>query len=264
MSVMRTRRAVVRVDASRMTPGPDDLAVEAPLVLGCHGGPTLATIMRTPGHDVELAAGWLVAESGVRAADDVIELRSCRDDDTDRIDVRLREDVVPPRPRAFLTSSACGVCSADLIDLDLLSTAAPSSPGFHVSAEVLAELPAAMRGQQRLFARTGSVHAAATARADGTVLAVREDIGRHNAVDKIVGWALLSGRLPLTDHLIVVSGRVSFEIVQKTVAAGAAGIIAVSAPSSLAVDLCRTHGLLLAGLVRNGHLNLYAGAELVQ
>jgi FdhD protein len=133
-----------------------------------------------------------------------------------------------------------------------------------VSAEVLAELPAAMRGQQRLFARTGSVHAAAIARADGTVLAVREDIGRHNAVDKIVGWALLSGRLPLTDHLIVVSGRVSFEIVQKTVAAGAAGIIAVSAPSSLAVDLCRTHGLLLAGLVRNGHLNLYAGAELVQ
>jgi FdhD protein len=264
MSVTTTRRAIVRLDAGRATPGPDDLAVEAPLVLGLHGGPTLATIMRTPGHDVELAAGWLVAESGVRAADDVIELRSCRADETDRLDVRLREDVVPPRPRAFLTSSACGVCSADLIDLDILSTAAPSSPGFHVSAGVLAGLPPAMRRQQRLFARTGSVHAAALARADGTVLAVREDIGRHNAVDKIVGWALLDGRLPLTDHLIVVSGRVSFEIVQKTAAAGAAGIVAVSAPSSLAVDLCRTHDLVLAGLVRNGRLNLYAGADLVQ
>jgi FdhD protein len=121
-----------------------------------------------------------------------------------------------------------------------------------------------MRRQQRLFARTASVHAAALARADGTLLTVHEDIGRHNAVDKIVGWALLSGRLPLTDHLIVVSGRVSFEIVQKTVAAGAAGIVAVSAPSSLAVDLCRAHGLVLAGLVRDGHLNLYAGAELVR
>jgi FdhD protein len=264
MSVMTTRRAIVRVDASRTTPGPDDLAVEAPLVLGLHGGPVLATIMRTPGHDVELAGGWLVAESGVRAAEDVIELRSCREDDTDRVDVRLREDVLPPRPRAFLTSSACGVCSADLIDLALLAAAAPSSPGFQVSAGILAGLPPAMRRQQRLFARTGSVHAAALARADGTLLTVREDIGRHNAVDKIVGWALLSGRLPLTDQLIVVSGRVSFEIVQKTVAAGAAGIVAVSAPSSLAVDLCRTHGLVLAGLVRDGHLNLYAGAELVR
>ena len=264
MSVMTTRRAIVRVDASRTAPGPDDLAVEAPLVLGLHRGATLATIMRTPGHDVELAGGWLVAESGVRAAVDVIELRSCRDDDTDRIDIRLRADVPPPRPRAFLTSSACGVCSADLIDLALLSTAAPSSPGFEVRADVLTGLPSAMRRQQRLFARTGSVHAAAVARADGTVLVVREDIGRHNAVDKIVGWALLGERLPLTDQLIVVSGRVSFEIVQKAVAAGAAGIVAVSAPSSLAVDLCRTHGLVLAGLVRNGRVNLYAGAEFVR
>ncbi len=263
MSVMSTRRAITRIDTTGAATGPDDLAVESPLVLGFHGGSTLATIMRTPGHDVELAAGWLVAESGVRAADDIVELRSCRDDDTDRVDVRLRADVRPPRPRSFLTSSACGVCSADLIDLSLLTSATPSSPGFQVGPEVLAGLPAAMREQQRVFARTGSVHAAAIARADGTVLAVREDVGRHNAVDKVVGWALLDRRLPLTDHLLVVSGRVSFEIVQKAVAAGAAGIVAVSAPSSLAVDLCRTHGLLLAGLVRNRRLNLYAGAELV-
>ena len=152
----------------------------------------------------------------VRAADDVIELRSCRDDDTDRIDVRLREDVVPPRPRAFLTSSACGVCSADLIDLDLL---------VHRGA-VVARLPRERGGAGRTAGRHAGDSSGCspepeastrrrTARADGTVLAVREDIGRHNAVDKIVGWALLSGRLPLTDHLIVVSGRVSFEIVQK-------------------------------------------------
>src|SRR6185295_5386014 len=113
--VMTTRRAIVRVDASRTTPGPDDLAVEAPLVLGLHGGPVLATIMCKPGHDVELAGGWLVAESGGSAAEDVIELRSCREDDTDRVDVRLRDDVLPPSPRAFLTSSACCLCCVDLI-----------------------------------------------------------------------------------------------------------------------------------------------------
>jgi FdhD protein len=263
MSVMATRRAIVRIDASGATPRPDDLAVEAPLVLGIHGGPALATIMRTPGHDVELAAGWLVAESGVRAAGDVVELRSCYENDTDRVEVRLTPDVPPPRPRAFLTSAACGVCSADLIDLTLASATAPSSPGFHVSPDVLAALPAAMRERQRVFARTGSVHAAAIAKSDGTILVVREDVGRHNAVDKVVGWALLDERLPLTDHLLVVSGRVSFEIVQKAVAAGAAGIVAVSAPSSLAVDLCRTHDLLLAGLIRDGRLNLYAAPERV-
>jgi FdhD protein len=139
----------------------------------------------------------------------------------------------------------------------------PLAPGFRVSADVIHALPDTLRKVQAVFERTGGLHAAALFDREGRLLDVREDIGRHNAVDKVVGWALLDGRLPLTDHLLVVSGRVSFEIVQKAVAAGAAGIVAVSAPSSLAVDLCRTHGLLLAGLVRNRRLNLYAGAELV-
>ena len=257
------RRAIVRmpVDAEP-TPGPDDLAVEAPLVLAVDGE-AIATLMRTPGHDVELAAGWLVVESGVQAADDIVQLRACWEDETDRVHLTLRDGVRPPRPRAFVTSAACGVCSADVLDLAPLRTSDPHSPGWTVHRDVLAGLPDTMSTQQRAFARTGGVHAAAIATGAGELLVVREDIGRHNAVDKVAGWALLDGRLPATDRLLVVSGRVSFEIVQKAVAAGVAGIVAVSAPSSLAVDLARDYGLLLAGMVRGGRLNVYAGAELV-
>ena len=241
---------------------PDDLAVEAPLMLVLDGTP-IATLMRTPGHDVELAAGWLVVESGVRAADDVAQLRACWEDETDRVHLTLRDGVQPPRPRAYVTSAACGVCSADVLDLSPLRTSEPHTPGWTVARDVLAALPDAMSHEQRAFARTGGVHAAALATDTGELLVVREDVGRHNAVDKVAGWALLDGRLPAIDRLLVVSGRVSFEIVQKAVAAGVAGIVAVSAPSSLAVDLAREHGLLLAGMVRGGRLNLYAGSELV-
>jgi FdhD protein len=217
--------------------------------------------MRTPGHDLELAAGWLVVESGVRRPDDLETLQACWQDGTDRVNLRLREGVRPPRPRAFVTGAACGVCSADVIDLAPLAWASPATPEWTVDPGVLGALPEAMRARQKAFARTGSLHAAALAAADGTLGVVREDVGRHNAVDKVVGHALLAGELPATDRLLVVSGRVSFEIVQKAVAAGAAGIVAVSAPSSLAVDLAREHGLLLAGLVRGGRMNVYAGAE---
>jgi FdhD protein len=241
----------------------DDLAVEAPLALA-HEGATLAVLMRTPGHDIELAAGWLVVESGVRQADDVVTLRGCWEDGTDRVHIALREGVRRPRARAFITSAACGVCSADLIDLHpLAGPEPPHGPGWTVSRDVLLGLPTAMRGEQKAFARTGAVHAAALADAAGSVRWVREDVGRHNAVDKVVGRALLDGVLPARDLLLVVSGRVSFEIVQKAVAAGVAGIVAVSAPSSLAVDLAREHGLLLAGMVRGDRLNLYAGESSV-
>jgi FdhD protein len=263
MAVTTTRRAIVRVPAdAEPTSAPDDLAVEDPLVLGL-GGAAIATLMRTPGHDLELAAGWLVVESGVRSADDVTMLRACREDDTDRVHITLRDGVRPPRPRAFVTSAACGVCSADVLDLSLVRTSAPHSSGWRVERRVLAGLPDAMRSRQRAFDRTGAVHAAALATATGILGEVREDVGRHNAVDKVVGHGLLGGSLPATDHLLVVSGRVSFEIVQKAVAAGAAGIVAVSAPTSLAVDLAREHDLLLAGMVRNGRLNLYAGEAYV-
>jgi FdhD protein len=263
VGVTTTRRAIVRMPrGGEPARTPDDLAVESPLVLGMHGS-AIATLMRTPGHDLELAAGWLVVESGVRRPDDIVTLRGCREDDTDRVHINLRPDVRPPRPRAFVTSAACGVCSADVLDLSLLATSPPHAPGWQVSRDIIARLPGALRDGQKTFARTGAVHAAALADAKGALQVVREDVGRHNAVDKVVGHALMDGRLPAQDHLLVVSGRVSFEIVQKAVAAGVAGIVAVSAPSSLAVDLAREHGLLLAGLVREGRMNLYAGEDLV-
>jgi FdhD protein len=265
MAVTTARRAIVRLRAGAdPAPQGDEVAVESPLVLGLtHPDQTLATLMRTPGHDIELAAGWLVVESGVRVADDIAQLRQCRDDDTDRVHITLREGVLPPRPRAFMTSSACGVCSADLLDLKPHQHSAPHSAGWTVARSVLAGLPDTMRLSQRGFARTGGMHAAALASRDGELLWVAEDVGRHNAVDKVVGRALLDGQLPATDHLLVVSSRVSFEIVQKAVSSGVAGIVAVSAPSSLAVDLAREYGLLLAGLVRGETLNIYAGDELV-
>jgi FdhD protein len=255
---MTTRRAIVR----RGVRGPDDLAVEAPLVLGLDGE-AVATLMRTPGHDLELAAGWLTVESGVQRPEDIVQLRSCREDDTDRVHVTLAAGVRPPRPRAFVTSAACGVCSADVLDLAPLRRAVPHEEGWRVAADVLAALPDALRAGQKAFDKTGGVHAAALAGADGTVRHVFEDVGRHNAVDKVIGRALLDGLLPASGELLVVSGRVSFEIVQKAVAASVAGIVAVSAPSSLAVDLAREHGLLLAGMVRGGQLNVYAGEGLV-
>jgi FdhD protein len=264
MAVTTTRRAVVRrPTGAEPARTPDDLAVEAPLVLA-QGGAVIATLMRTPGHDIELAAGWLLVESGVRGAEDIATLRECREDDTDRVHVVLAAGVRAPRPRGYLTSAACGVCSADVIDLRPLARSAPRSPGWTVEHRVLAGLPDAMRHGQRAFARTGAVHAAALADTSGALDVVREDVGRHNAVDKVIGHALLAGTLPAQDWLLVVSGRVSFEIVQKAVAAGVAGIVAVSAPSSLAVDLAREYGLLLAGMVRDGRLNVYAGDEAVR
>jgi FdhD protein len=263
MPVTTTRRSIVRMPSgAEPARSPDDLAVEAPLVLGLDGA-AIATLMRTPGADLELAAGWLVVESGVRAPDDIVGLRACREDDTDRVHITLREGVRAPRPRAFVTSAACGVCSADVLDLRPLAASAPSTPGWRIGRDVLAGLPDAMRVRQKAFDRTGAMHAAALARADGQLGAVHEDIGRHNAVDKVVGRALLDGELPAQDRLLVVSGRVSFEIVQKAVAAGAAGIVAVSAPSSLAVDLAREYGLMLAGLVRGDRMNVYAGEHLI-
>jgi FdhD protein len=150
-----------------------------------------------------------------------------------------------------------------MVDLLPPQTSAPHSPGWQVERAVLAALPDRMRRRQRAFDRTGGMHAAALATAAGELLAVREDVGRHNAVDKVIGSALLEHRLPAADHLLVVSGRVSFEIVQKALAGGVAGIVAVSAPSSLAVDLARSYGVLLAGLVRGERLNVYAEPELV-
>jgi FdhD protein len=282
MAVMTARRRITRLRHARgeqpasVEQVGDELTVEAPLNL-LVAGEQIATLMRTPGHDLELAAGWLTVESGVRSPADLIELRQCRTDDDlalraadglsgrgiDQVHLSLGPDVQPPRPRAWVTGAACGVCSADVLDLSPLRRWQPHAPGWTVSVQAIRSLPDALRSRQKTFDRTGSLHAAGLAGADGSLLVVREDVGRHNAVDKVHGWALLNDRLPATDLLLVVSGRVSFEIVQKAVAAGAAGIVAVSAPSDLAVDLAREYGLLLAGMVRPGRLNVYAGTESV-
>ena len=282
MAVMTARRRITRVrpEAGTGTPGVeslgDDLTVESPLNL-IVSGEVIATLMRTPGHDLELAAGWLTVESGVRGPDDLMGLRQCRTDDDlalreldgisgrgiDQVHLALRPGIEPPRPRAWVTGAACGVCSADVLDLTPLHRNDPHTDGWTVAASVLQALPDRVRERQRTFDRTGSLHAAALATAAGELLVVREDVGRHNAVDKVNGWALLAGRLPATDLLLAVSGRVSFEIVQKAVAAGVGAIVAVSAPSDLAVDLAREHDLVLAGMVRPGRMNVYAGTELV-
>ncbi len=282
MAVMTARRRITRVvSGSAESPGRvesvgDELTVEAPLNLIVAGEP-IATLMRTPGHDIELAAGWLIVESGVRSASDLRGLRQCRTDDDlelravdgisgrgiDQVHLALAAGVEPPRPRAWVTGAACGVCSADVLDLSPLRRWSAHSAGWTVPATVLQELPDQVRQQQRTFERTGSLHAAALATATGELLVVREDVGRHNAVDKVTGWSLFADRLPATDLLLVVSGRVSFEIIQKAVAAGVAGVVAVSAPSDLAVDLAREHDLVLAGMVRPGRMNVYAGGSLV-
>jgi FdhD protein len=280
MPVMTSRRRIVRVSrsgvASEAHSRGDDLTVEAPLNLVVDGE-VIATLMRTPGHDLELAAGWLVVESGVRSPADLIGLRQCRTTDdlpvraegdghgrgVDQVHLGLASGVQAPRPRSWITGTSCGVCSADVLDLAPLRWAPPRSAGWTVPAGVLLALPDQVRREQRTFQRTGSLHAAALATGIGDLLVVREDVGRHNAVDKVTGWALFNGALPATDRLLVVSGRVSFEIVQKAVAASVAGIVAVSAPSDLAVDLARDAGLVLAGMVRDGRMNLYAGDERV-
>jgi FdhD protein len=258
MAVTTTRRAIVRVPVDGEPAGaPDDLAVESPLVLGLDGS-AIATLMRTPGHDIELAAGWLVVESGVRAPSDIVTLRACREDDTDRVHITLREDVRPPRPRAFVTSAACGVCSADVLDLTLLRTSEPHTPDWTVARAVVAGLPDTMRRRQRAFDKTGGVHAAGLATASGVLAVVREDVGRHNAVDKVVGRMLMREALPLANHALFVSGRASFEIVQKAMIAGLPIVASVSAPSTLAIDLATAGCVTLVGFVRGHGFNIYS------
>ncbi|MGW3796289.1 formate dehydrogenase accessory sulfurtransferase FdhD [Dermacoccus nishinomiyaensis] len=255
---MTTRRPVHRVNAGGMSRRPDDLVVEVPLELHLDDT-TLAVLMRTPGHDTELAAGWLLVESGTSAPEHIRQLRGCWKNETDAIEITLAVGVEPPRPRSFVTGAACGVCSADQLTLG----PAIATCEKVLSADVARELPDALRRGQRAFERTGGLHAAALATYDGVLGPVREDVGRHNAVDKVLGRALMEGELPATDRLLVVSGRVSFEIVQKAVAAGVSGIVAVSAPSSMAVDLCEEYGLVLVGMMRRDHFNIYAGADRV-
>lgn len=261
----------------RLTPDgqrrrPDALAVEEPLELRV-GGRALAVTMRTPGHDVELAHGFLLTEGVIGDAADVREARYCGSLDENGhntynvLDIGLAAGVPAPETgveRNFYTTSSCGVCGKASLDAVRLRTRySPREDPLHVEAGVLATLPDLLRDRQRVFDRTGGLHAAGLFTPDGEPLVVREDVGRHNAVDKALGWALLQGRVPAGGCVLVVSGRASFELAQKAVMAGVPVLAAVSAPSSLAVELAEDAGLTLVGFVRHGSMNVYAHADRV-
>ncbi len=251
-------RRVLQVRAGGARERPDQVAVEAPLTLRI-GGETVATTMRTPGHDLDLALGWLVAEGVARRPEDVIEAVAC---DEDTVDVRLAAGVVPPAARIGATSSACGICGSDSIAEVLARRGPPPGPAVPlISREVLSGLPGLLLAAQRAFERSGGLHAAGLFTPEGEPVCVREDVGRHNAVDKVVGWALREGRLPAQTYVLQVSGRASFELTQKAAMAGIPVLSAVSAPSTLAVDLAREAGLTLVGFVRGDSFNVYAEPE---
>jgi FdhD protein len=244
--------STARVDVVRIPDGAaaDVVAVEEPLEIRIAGTPVAVT-MRTPGHDEELALGFALSEGlrprGARPSDDLaantIEL-----DATGFDPARLQ--------RSFYTSSSCGVCGKGALDAVAVE-APPVESELRVPADLVASLPERLRAEQAAFSATGGLHATGLFHADGTLLALREDVGRHNAMDKVIGRAFLDGRLPLADAILCVSGRLSFELVQKAAVAGCPLLVAVGAPSSLAVDLARDRRITLCGFVRNGRMNVY-------
>jgi len=260
---------VLRVSDGARTPARDVLAAEEPLEIRL-AGDTLAITMRTPGHDRELALGFLLAEGLIASADDVATVTHCgRPGDEgfgNTLDVgpapgvRIDPDARHDARRGTLVTSACGVCGRRTID-ELLRVRAPAAPGGAVSTAVVLDAVAAMRAHQKLFGETGGCHGASLFTLAGEHVATREDIGRHNAVDKVVGAMLLAGRVPLAGHLLAVSGRAGFEIVQKAHAAGVTVVASVSAPSSLAASLAARAGVGLAGFVRGRGLTVYATPE---
>jgi FdhD protein len=252
----------------------DVLAVEEPLEIRL-GQLSFSVTMRTPGDDFDLVAGCLGSEGIIWAPEQLGSLRFCAGEDENGVqtfnvvEAQLRPDVeLPARGRNVFTSSSCGICGTDSIEaVQKSSRYSPAADPLTIPAEVLAVLPDRLREAQAVFDTTGGVHAAGLFRMtdDGGVelLCLREDVGRHNAVDKVVGWALREGMLPLTGLVLQVSGRASFELVQKAALAGIPVLAAVSAPSSLAAELAQASGMTLAGFSRGTSLNIYAGQERV-
>jgi FdhD protein len=270
MGRVTSRYRVVRVVDGIATGRPDTLAAEEPLEIRVAGRPLTVT-MRTPGNDFDLARGFLVSEGVVTADSDVAAIRYCAGATADDgntfnvIDVRLADGVPLPDvsvERNFYTTSSCGLCGkASLEAVRTISRWRVARDPLRLNTETIAALPEKLRAAQRVFDRTGGLHAAALFDAAGELWCVREDVGRHNAVDKVIGWALDQGRLPLSGMTLMVSGRASFELVQKAVMAGIPALAAVSAPSSLAVDLAREMGLTLIGFLRGTSMNVYSGIE---
>jgi FdhD protein len=264
------RRRVLRVPVA----GPaehraDLLAVEEPLEIRVDDEPLTVT-MRTPGDDIDLAAGFLFTEGLLGSLDDVHEIRMC-DENVAAVTLQpghafRNQNAGPDGPaRKFLITSACGVCGKDSIEAVRVRSAFDvAADTVRLSPAVLAGLPDRLRQAQRVFARTGGLHAAGLFSPDGTLRVLREDVGRHNAVDKVAGWALRSGLVPLAGHVLLVSGRASFELAQKALMIGVPVLAAVSAPSSLAASLAEESGMTLVGFLRGTTMNVYAGAERVR
>ncbi|MFC8503001.1 formate dehydrogenase accessory sulfurtransferase FdhD [Pedococcus sp. NPDC057267] len=263
-----TRVEVLEDGGVRTTSRPDSLAVEEPLEIRVAGRPVTVT-MRTPGDDFDLTLGNLLTEGVVTKAVEVAQLMHCLDEDESGsptynvVDVTLAAGVVPDLDRTARSgyqSSACGVCGKTSVDaITATSPYAVADDPVRLSPAVVAGLPDRLRERQKVFDRTGGLHAAGIFTTGGEPLVVREDVGRHNAVDKVVGWAGREGLLPLAGHVLVVSGRASFELVQKAVMAGIPALVAVSAPSSLAVQLATESGLTLVGFTRPPRMTVYAG-----
>ena len=254
---------IERVGAGDRERALDELAVEEPLEIRVDGV-ALAVTMRTPGEDDELAAGFLAGEGLIGSPDDIAEAGPSADLAANVVEVRtragLRRD--PASERRFYLSSSCGICGKGALE-HVRQVAPPSPPGPPLTPEVVLAAPGEARSVQAAFERTGGLHATALFAPDGELIVLREDVGRHNAMDKAIGSRLLDGEFPLPGVFACVSGRASFELVQKASLAALAGIVAVGAPSTLAVDLARERGMLLAGFVRDGSFNVYAGSERV-
>ncbi|WP_181788450.1 formate dehydrogenase accessory sulfurtransferase FdhD [Streptomyces phytophilus] len=270
MGRVTVRRPVVRVRGGRVDRRADTLVAEEPLEIRL-GGRALAITMRTPGDDFALAAGFLVSEGVVARGGEVAGIAYCAGavdgaeggNTYNIVDVRLAPGVPVPDitlERNVYTTSSCGLCGKASLDAVRTTTRWPLAEGdMNLTTEVLAVLPDRLRAGQRVFDRTGGLHAAALFTPDGELIDLREDVGRHNAVDKLIGRALQQDRLPLSDTVLMVSGRASFELAQKAAMAGIPVLAAVSAPSSLAVDLAAETGMTLVGFLRGDTMNVYAG-----
>ncbi|HXJ65791.1 MAG TPA: formate dehydrogenase accessory sulfurtransferase FdhD [Actinomycetota bacterium] len=256
------RRRVTRIRDGRVDEGPDFIAAEEPLEIRL-AGEQVAVTMRTPGHDTELAVGFLIGE-GIVLPQDVAGVAECRSDEGDGgvADVRLAPGAAARSgwQRNFYATSSCGVCGKASIEAVRVA-AGPVDDGPVVSFDALQQLPDRLRDAQRVFDRTGGLHAAGLFTADGELETLREDVGRHNAVDKVIGHHALGGDLPLGSRVLLVSGRASFELVQKALVAGIPFVAAVSAPSTLAVRLAEESNMTLVGFLRPGGCNVYAGRE---
>lgn len=254
---------VTEWEGGRVRKVQDSLAAEEPLEIRV-GGVPLTVTMRTPGNDLELAAGFLLTEGIIQSPEQIAGLRvkvPANGLRSNVVEIELKDSDFDSEglQRNFYAASSCGICGKASIDAIRVRGLRQPDTGFRVEPEMLCRLPEALRSEQEVFSRTGGLHAAALFDGEGQLVALREDIGRHNAVDKIAGWAVLERKLPLSQHVMLVSGRGGFEIVQKALAAGIPVLASVSAPSSLAVKLARELGLTLVGFLRGRRFVIYSG-----